>query len=108
MSLPANTTYTINNNTVYVIEPSLADIVEAVRQKCISAGRNDLIPPTVTLKVNDETFVSGGLRMSDLEDALKALDTTGPADVTIVVGQTTYVRRWSLEEILTAAPSIGC
>jgi hypothetical protein len=68
----------------------------------------DLIPPTVTLKVGDETFVSGGLRMSDLEDVLKTLSATGPADVTTTIGQTTYKQRWSLADILTAARSIGC
>jgi hypothetical protein len=108
MSLPTNTSYTLNGTT-YVEEPKLDAIIAAVTAKCIAAGRSDLIPATNTRVIGTTTYIDGGLKLADLEDVLKALGATGPADVTTFDnGRDREVQRWGLEQILTAARSIGC
>ena len=107
MSLPSNTSTTLNGTT-YVEEPKLTDLISAITAKAISAGRSDLIPASTTRVIGSTTYTEGGLKLADLEDVLKALGATGPADTTLTLGNDREVQRWGLEQILTAARSIGC
>jgi hypothetical protein len=73
-----------------------------------STGRCDLLPPCYTWTDGNTTYTDGGLKLSDLESVLKELGAIGPSDDVLTLPGTTEVRRWSYDQLLTAARSIGC
>jgi hypothetical protein len=86
MSLPANQLIYVIGSTAYYSEPSHLDMIRAVVALCASAGHPEYLPANPQL--------------ADLESALRQLGATGSADTSRTIGTTTYIQKWSPEDIL--------
>jgi hypothetical protein len=76
------------------------------RQFKSSAGHPEWLPATITRTIRSTVYVDPP-KLADLESALGKLGATGRADSTTVIGSTTYIQPWTLEEILTAIREVN-
>jgi hypothetical protein len=105
MSLPSNITYHIGSE-IYVEEPKLDAIVAAVQAKCVAAGHSEWLPSVITRTIDAVTYMDKP-KLAHLQQALINLGATGPTYPSLTIGGTIEQQKWTLEDILTAARSIG-
>jgi hypothetical protein len=96
MSLPANTSYTLNSTT-YVQEPTLVQLVAAVQALCTAVGHPEWLPATTSQTTGSTTYIDGP-KLIDLDSALRHLNVITPTDTSYTIGSTTYNETWKLPD----------